>query len=45
MKKDDIGLIGLPMMGQILVLNINDKGLTVAVFNFTTARLDRFLAK
>jgi 6-phosphogluconate dehydrogenase len=42
-KKADIGLIGLAVMGQNLVLNMNDKGYTVAVFNRTTAKVDRFL--
>ena len=43
-KKADIGLIGLAVMGQNLVLNMNDKGYTVAVFNRTTEKVDRFLA-
>jgi len=33
MSKADIGLIGLAVMGQNLVLNMNDHGFTVAVFN------------
>ena len=40
----DIGLIGLAVMGQNLVLNMNDHGFTVAVFNRTVARVDEFLA-
>ncbi len=40
----DIGLIGLAVMGRNLVLNINDHGYTVAVFNRTIARVDDFLA-
>jgi 6-phosphogluconate dehydrogenase len=40
----DIGLIGLAVMGQNLVLNMNDHGFTVAVFNRTVARVDDFLA-
>jgi len=40
----DIGLIGLAVMGQNLVLNMNDHGYTVAVFNRTVARVDQFLA-
>ena len=40
----DIGLIGLAVMGQNLVLNMDDHGYTVAVFNRTTARVDDFLA-
>ncbi len=41
--KADIGLIGLAVMGQNLVLNMNDHGFKVAVFNRTTARVDEFL--
>jgi 6-phosphogluconate dehydrogenase len=40
----DIGLVGLAVMGQNLVLNMNDHGFTVAVFNRTTERVDEFLA-
>ncbi len=40
----DIGLIGLAVMGQNLVLNMNDHGYTVAVYNRTTEKVDRFLA-
>ncbi|NND84632.1 MAG: decarboxylating NADP(+)-dependent phosphogluconate dehydrogenase [Acidimicrobiia bacterium] len=40
----DIGLIGLAVMGQNLVLNMADHGATVAVFNRTTAKVDDFLA-
>jgi len=39
----DIGLIGLAVMGQNLVLNINDHGFTVSVFNRTTAKVDSFM--
>ena len=42
--KADIGLIGLAVMGQNLVLNLDDHGYTVAVFNRTTSRVDDFLA-
>lgn len=41
----DIGLIGLAVMGQNLVLNMNDHGFTVAVFNRTVSKVDSFLAK
>lgn len=41
--KADFGLIGLAVMGQNLVLNINDKGYSVAVFNRTVATVDEFL--
>src|SRR5712692_7241969 len=40
----DIGLIGLAVMGENLVLNMESHGYTVAVFNRTTARVDDFLA-
>jgi 6-phosphogluconate dehydrogenase len=43
-KKADIGLIGLAVMGQNLVLNMNDKGFSVAVFNRTVSKVDEFLA-
>ena len=44
MSQADIGLIGLAVMGQNLVLNMNDHGYRVAVFNRTTAKVDGFLA-
>jgi 6-phosphogluconate dehydrogenase len=40
----DIGLIGLAVMGQNLVLNMNDHGYSVAVFNRTVSKVDEFLA-
>jgi len=40
----DIGLIGLAVMGQNLVLNMADHGFQVAGFNRTTSRVDEFLA-
>ncbi|HSO21692.1 MAG TPA: decarboxylating NADP(+)-dependent phosphogluconate dehydrogenase, partial [Chondromyces sp.] len=43
-EKADIGLIGLAVMGQNLVLNMNDHGFKVAVFNRTTGVVDEFLA-
>ena len=43
MKKADIGLIGLAVMGQNLVLNMNDHGFTVAVHNRTISKIDQFL--
>ncbi len=39
----DIGLIGLAVMGQNLVLNMNDHGYKVAVFNRTVSKVDDFL--
>ena len=44
MSSADIGLIGLAVMGQNLVMNMNDHGFTVAVYNRTTAKVDEFLA-
>ena len=43
MEKADIGLIGLAVMGQNLVLNMADHGFRVAVFNRTTSKVDEFL--
>jgi 6-phosphogluconate dehydrogenase len=40
----DIGLIGLAVMGQNLVLNFADHGYSVSVFNRTPARTEAFLA-
>jgi len=42
-EKADIGLIGLAVMGQNLVLNMNDHGFKVAVYNRTVALVDEFL--
>ena len=44
MSKADIGLIGLAVMGQNLVLNMEDHGYTVAVFNRTVEKVDKFIA-
>ncbi len=43
MTQADIGLIGLAVMGQNLVLNMNDHGYTVAVYNRTVSKVDEFL--
>lgn len=43
MKKADIGLIGLAVMGENLVMNMESKGFTVAVFNRTTEKVDSFV--
>jgi len=42
MSQADIGLIGLAVMGRNLVLNMNDKGYSVAVFNRTVSKVDAF---
>jgi 6-phosphogluconate dehydrogenase len=39
----DIGLVGLAVMGQNLVLNMNDHGYKVAVFNRTVSKVDDFI--
>ncbi len=41
--KGDIALIGLAVMGQNLILNMNDKGYTVVAFNRTVSKVDEFL--
>jgi len=43
MSRADIGLIGLAVMGQNLVLNMEDHGFTVAVYNRTLSRVDDFI--
>jgi 6-phosphogluconate dehydrogenase len=43
MKKSDLGLIGLAVMGQNLVLNMNDHGYKVSVYNRTTSKTEEFL--
>lgn len=43
MKKGDIGVIGLAVMGQNLILNMNDHGFKVVAFNRTTSKVDDFL--
>lgn len=42
--KADIALIGLAVMGENLVMNIQSKGFTVAVYNRTTEKVDRFVS-
>jgi len=43
MLQADLGLIGLAVMGQNLVLNMDDHGFTVAVFNRTVSKVDEFV--
>ena len=40
----DIALIGLAVMGQNLILNMNDHGFVVCAYNRTTQKVDDFLA-
>lgn len=42
--KADIALIGLAVMGQNLILNMNDHGFVVCAYNRTVQKVDRFLA-
>jgi len=44
MAKMDIGLIGLAVMGENLVLNMESKGFSVAVYNRTLEKVDSFVA-
>jgi 6-phosphogluconate dehydrogenase len=44
MEKADIGLIGLAVMGENLILNMESRGYTVAVFNRTVDKVEKFLA-
>ena len=41
--KADIGLVGLAVMGENLVLNIESRGFAVAVYNRTVAKVDDFV--
>ena len=43
MEKLDIGLIGLAVMGENLVLNMESKGFSVAVYNRTVSKVDDFI--
>jgi len=45
MAKQDIGLIGLAVMGENLVLNIERNGFSVAVYNRTSAKTERFIKR
>ena len=42
-KKADIGIVGIAVMGENLVLNMESKGFTVAVYNRTTSKVDNFI--
>ncbi|PAW62988.1 MAG: phosphogluconate dehydrogenase (NADP(+)-dependent, decarboxylating) [Verrucomicrobiia bacterium Tous-C2TDCM] len=45
MSKSDFGLIGLAVMGQNLVLNVESRGFRVSVYNRTTSVTDQFIAE
>ncbi|HEY5450281.1 MAG TPA: decarboxylating NADP(+)-dependent phosphogluconate dehydrogenase [Polyangia bacterium] len=44
MEKADIGLIGLAVMGENLILNMESRGYSVAVYNRTLDKVEKFLA-
>jgi 6-phosphogluconate dehydrogenase len=43
MEKADIGVIGLAVMGENLILNMESKGFTVACYNRTVSKVDQFI--
>jgi 6-phosphogluconate dehydrogenase len=43
--KGDIALIGLAVMGQNLILNMDDHGFAVVAYNRTVSKVDEFLAR
>lgn len=43
MARADIGLVGLAVMGENLILNMESKGFTVACFNRTVSKVDDFI--
>jgi 6-phosphogluconate dehydrogenase len=43
MSKADIGVVGLAVMGENLILNMESKGFTVACFNRTVSKVDDFM--
>ena len=45
MSKSDFGLIGLAVMGQNLVLNVESRGFRVSVYNRTTETMKEFIAQ
>ena len=44
MSKSDFGLVGLAVMGQNLVLNVESRGFRVSVYNRTTETMKDFIA-
>ena len=44
MAEADIGLVGLAVMGENLILNMESKGFTVACFNRTVSKVDDFIS-
>ena len=44
MKKVDIGLVGLAVMGENLILNMENKGFSVSVYNRTVDKVNKFIS-
>ncbi len=44
MSKADIAVVGLAVMGENLILNMESKGFTVACYNRTVSKVDDFTA-
>ena len=44
MSKADVAVVGLAVMGENLILNMESKGFTVACYNRTVAKVDKFVA-
>ncbi len=44
MSNSDFGLVGLAVMGQNLVLNVESRGFQVSVYNRTTSVTEEFVA-
>ena len=42
-QKADIGVVGLAVMGENLILNMESKGFTVACYNRTVSKVDKFV--
>lgn len=45
MKKADIGVIGLAVMGENIAMNMESKGFTVAVYNRSTEKVDKLVGE
>ena len=45
MKKAEIGLIGLAVMGENLAMNMASKGISVAVYNRSPEKTERFVSE
>jgi len=45
MRKSDIGIVGLAVMGENIAINIESKGFSVCVYNRTTEKVTRFIER